>query len=287
MLLAVTMLYLLLATISDIKTREVPDWLSYAFIAFAFFVKGIHAILYQDKTFFFLGLLGFGISFGIANLMYYTKQWGGGDAKVLMGLGIVFISYPSFLLQYLSPSLKAPFFFTFVLNIFLIGAFYGIFFAFILAISHRTQTKRMFKAMLEKKSMVNVRNSILVISGILLLLSFIILKDSFSKLFLIVLVLFLFILFYLSTFVRAVEKATLYKLVPVAKLTEGDWIVNPVVINKKIIYDPRSIGVTKKQIELMKKIKVNKVLVKEGIPFIPSFFIATIISLIFGNILFI
>ena len=286
-LLVVTILYLLLATISDIKTREVPDWLSYAFIAFALFVKAVHAILFNDPKFFFFGLLGLGIAFLIANLMYYTKQWGGGDAKVLMGLGVVFISYPSFLVKYFSPSITVSFFFTFILNLFIIGAFYGILYAFLLAILNREKTKKALKFILEKKSVKKTRNTMFVIICLFLVLSFIFLEDNFSRLFLILIAFFLLVLFYLTIFIRAVEKATLYKTIPVMKLTEGDWIINPIFLKKKLIYSPKSIGVTKQQILLIKKLRIKNVLVKEGIPFIPSFLIATIISLIFGNIIFI
>jgi len=48
------------------------------------------------------------------------------------------------------------------------------------------------------------------------------------------------------------------------------------------------LGIEKKQIrkliELYKKRKVKNILIKEGIPFVPSFFAAYVITLIYGNL---
>ena len=74
------------------------------------------------------------------------------------------------------------------------------------------------------------------------------------------------------------------------QLTEGDWIVKEIKIGGKYITGPKDLGIEKKQINklisLYKKKKVNKILIKEGIPFVPSFFIAYVVTLIFGNLVF-
>lgn len=73
----------------------------------------------------------------------------------------------------------------------------------------------------------------------------------------------------------------MYRLIPVSKLTEGDWIAKNVYLNKKLITGPKDRGITKKQITLLKKSKVKQVLIREGIPFVPVFLISTLISLLF------
>ena len=286
-LLGLTLIALIFATISDIKIREVPDWLSYSLIAVALSLKAIHSLIYKEINIFLLGLLGFGIFFAIANIMYYTKQWGGGDAKLLMGLGTIFITYPKFLLDYFSPRLNIPFLLTLLINILVIGAIYGVVFAMVLAIKHKSQTKKELKALLEHEKVKGIRKILLLGSIITLAISFLIIKDSLLQIVLIAFVFFFLVLFYLTTFIKAVEKAAMYKHISVQKLTEGDWILNPIFVKKKLIYNPKSLGVTKHQIELIKKTRIKTVLVKEGIPFIPSFLIATLISLIFGNLFFI
>ena len=93
--------------------------------------------------------------------------------------------------------------------------------------------------------------------------------------------------FYLWVFVKAIEKSSMYKLVEPTKLTEGDWIVKDIFIGGKYLTGPKDLGIGKNQIkvliQLYKQKKIKKILVKEGIPFVPSFFIAFIVTLVFGN----
>lgn len=95
------------------------------------------------------------------------------------------------------------------------------------------------------------------------------------------------ITFYLWIFVKAIEKSCMYKLVEPPKLTEGDWIVKDIYVGGKYVTGPKELGISKKQIkqliEFYKKRKVKKILIKEGIPFVPSFLIAFIVTLMFGN----
>ncbi len=95
---------------------------------------------------------------------------------------------------------------------------------------------------------------------------------------------------YLIILVRTVEKVSMIKMIEPEKLTEGDWIAKEIKIQGKYITGPKDLGIEKKQINkliaLYKKKKVSKVLIKEGIPFVPSFFIAYIVTLIFGNFIF-
>ena len=75
------------------------------------------------------------------------------------------------------------------------------------------------------------------------------------------------------------------KRISLDKLTEGDWVIKDIYYKGKLIYNKNNPGVTNLDIKLFEKIKLKKVWIKEGIPFIPSFLVALIISLIFGNLL--
>ena len=68
------------------------------------------------------------------------------------------------------------------------------------------------------------------------------------------------------------------------ELTAGDWIAKVVKINGKYICGPKDLGIEPPQIKQLIKSKVKKVLVKEGIPFVPSFLISFVFTLFFGNI---
>ena len=74
------------------------------------------------------------------------------------------------------------------------------------------------------------------------------------------------------------------KYVDPEKLTEGDWIVNDVLVGGKRICGPKDLGISLEQIghliKLKHKKKIKKVLIKEGIPFIPAFFLGFIVTLI-------
>ena len=132
-LLSIGVLGVIIASITDIKSREIPDWLCYSMI---FSGLGIRTIIsLSSLTYWPLleGLIGFGIFFLVANLMYYTKQWGGGDSKLLMGLGAIFGNG----LEILHLQNAKPFTLSFFLNLFIIGALYGLALTICIAFKHR------------------------------------------------------------------------------------------------------------------------------------------------------
>jgi len=114
-------------------------------------------------------------------------------------------------------------------------------------------------------------------------------NDYMTKTALLGMALIIAISFYLWISIRAVEKISMLKYVEPMKLTEGDWIVKDIVYNGKKIVGPKDLGIEKNQIKILiglyKKGKIRKVLIKEGIPFVPSFFLAFIVTLIFGNLI--
>ena len=66
------------------------------------------------------------------------------------------------------------------------------------------------------------------------------------------------------------------------------WIKD-IIIDGKRISGPKDLGIERKQlrklIDLYKKGKIKKVLIKVGIPFVPSFLVAYLLTLFFGNLL--
>ena len=83
-----------------------------------------------------------------------------------------------------------------------------------------------------------------------------------------------------------IEDVSLYKFIQTNKLTEGDWLVNDIIKNNKIICKARNIGLTRQDILNLKKNKIKKVLIKEGIPFVPGFLFGFILTIVFGDLLF-
>jgi hypothetical protein len=96
--------------------------------------------------------------------------------------------------------------------------------------------------------------------------------------------------FYLWIYIKVIEKVAMLKYVTPSELTEGDWIAKEVKVNGKLICGPRDLGIEKEQIAKLKQFyrkgKVKKVLVKYGIPFVPSFLLALIATLLGLNPIF-
>ena len=72
------------------------------------------------------------------------------------------------------------------------------------------------------------------------------------------------------------------KNVSPSRLTEGDWLLRDVKVKGKTVKASFD-GLTKKDIAMIKA-SGKKVYVKYGIPFIPVFLIALLLTVFFGNI---
>jgi len=275
-------LCLVFASISDIRTREVPDWLNYGLILAALGIRLIFSLALHDWHPIVSGLLGFVAFFLLANLMFYTAQWGGGDSKLLMGLGAVIGLDTSFLGFATIPPLLI-----FFINVMMVGAVYGLLFSVWLAFRKQRAFLKDFRQRIGKYIL--LRRIVLAASLIMLIVALLI-TDYQLRFFISVATASVLLMFYTSLFVKSIEQCCMLRWVPPEKLTEGDWIVNDIVINKKRICGPRDLGIEKSQIKRLIALKrrglVKKVLIKEGIPFVPSFLIAYLITLFWNWLAF-
>lgn len=283
-ILAIVVVWLTFAAICDIKTKEVPDWLNYSLIILGLAIYSFKSLQINSFTPILKSLAVFGIFFVISELMYYSKQWGGGDTKLLMGLGAILPEYPSQLISVFNPNLTLPFPMILFINILLIGGIYGLVMCLALILKNTKAFHKNFKELISQVNIKRLRLIILVLSLLFIILALIIKVYSLQLAFFFLAV-FPFLFFYLYLSVKSIENISMYKILPTSKLVEGDWIAEDIKIKNKLIYSKKSLGVTKEQIELIKKHK-KKVLVKDGIAFVPSFWIGTIISILFGNIIF-
>src|SRR3989338_7715536 len=268
------LLGLVIGSYTDFKTREVPDWFSYGLIFAGVFLHGVYSAVIWSWTPLLYSLFGLGIGIGIALAMFYLGQWGGGDSKMMMALGAIIgmeFSLDSFFLS-------------FIVNVFFLGSLYGLFYGVVLAFKNRKEFKKEFSRIYHEKKNIFLRR-ILVIAAIILIIFSLFLPLSL-KIYLIVLIMVIFASYLLYIFAKSIEKCCMIKKVNHSVLTEGDWIAKDVVVRKKRICGPKDLGISLEQIEKLKKLHVKEVLVKEGIPFVPSFLIAFLFSYFFGNVLF-
>ncbi|VVB81529.1 Preflagellin peptidase [uncultured archaeon] len=275
-LIIVALFVLLMAAITDLKAFEVPDWLNYAGIAAGI---GIHLIFSLQQWNYWpisSSLIGFGIGFALACTMYYTGQWGGGDAKLLMALGALIGFEPS----------KLAFGTSFLINLAFVGGAWGLLWTSALAIKNAKTFLKKFKETRNENKYKKLRIMTLFTTGILLTASFIITNFRFE---LISLALIGYVLCYLTIFIKSTELSSMHKWVTPDKLTEGDWLVEPVKYGKEKLMPPK-LGLEKEHLALLQKLyaqkKIDKVLVKYGVPFAPAFLIAFIATLLFNNIIF-
>ena len=279
-LFSVTLLGLVIGTITDLKTREVPDWLNYGLIFIGLGLNLLFSVIYWNYWFFVNSVVGFLIFLIIAMIMFYAGQWGGGDSKMLMGLGALIgfdVRFTNF-----------PFMIGFFINILLVGAAYGLLWSLVLMFRNWKRFLKEFRktSLSVKTSM--IKKGIFAFALLMIVLFFFNIDNIWGYMFLALLLMGLST-FYLWIFVKAIEKVCMVKYVSPDRLTEGDWIVKAIKYKGKYICGPKDLGIEKKQIRELMKLsrlgKIKRILIKEGIPFVPSFLIAYVVSLVFGNVL--
>ncbi|MBN2111811.1 prepilin peptidase [Candidatus Woesearchaeota archaeon] len=275
-LISLVFLILAVGTVTDFKTREVPDWVNYSAIFAGLGIRLAYSVSTFEWSYIIEGVLGFAVFLALALMMFYLGQWGGGDSKMLMGIGALIG------LQFRPDHLFVAFF----VNMLIAGAVYGILWGIILAVKHKSKFVPFVRKTVRTKGYKLAKKVLFVMVALLLISSFLV--DVYTAIFLVTSALVLFIMFYSWLLLTAVEKTSLVKFVPVEKLTEGDWIVKDVVVEGKRITGPKDLGISREQIKKLLKLrqegKIRQVLVKEGMPFVPVFFIAMIISVIWGNL---
>ena len=267
----IAFIVLVYAAISDIKTREVPDWLSYTTITTGFTLNLIFSVYFLNYTYILDSLLGFGVAFSIACLMFYSGQWGGGDSKLLMGLGAL-IGLPIAFEFTTLPIL--------IINIFIVGSFYGLVWSVVIGLANLKKIIPFMKKHLAAKKAQSARNMLFVFV-IVSFLIFAVLNSQLS-LFVLLLSVISYSIFYIWLFVLGIEKCVMQVYISPKKLTEGDWIAEDVMVKGQYICGPKDLGIEQDQINLLIQNGVKKVLVKNGIPFIPGFLLAFIVTLAAG-----
>ncbi|MEM5830385.1 MAG: hypothetical protein QXL82_02660 [Candidatus Aenigmatarchaeota archaeon] len=240
------------ASIDDIKTTEIRDFDVYFFVSMLIFLNILQFFYYKDLNI----LINFAISaliFGsIGFLLYFTGQWGMGDSYLLFSFG---------LLNLFDNILE-------IMNWVLVTFIFGIYFIFIYSF--------IFIFVSKKIEEMKIIESISMFLGLMLLIFsilFAISKEIIAALFLILMFLYVSIPF------LNFAKNSLIKKVKVSELKEGD-----VLLEFKVWR-----GITKKEIEELKRKKIKYVYVKEGVRYAPTFLFVLIVFIfekIFGITIF-
>lgn len=259
-------IFLIVASIFDLRTREIPDTLSYIFIIGALLMSLIYS-LFTTVNFFLYSLLSALIVFGAGYLFYRLKQIGGGDVKLFTGVAVLLGNFTLF-------GFSAVLVFFFLLLF--IGGIYTLIWAAVLFFRERNKGWQKFIEVLHGRK--RIRIILLVVSIILLVFA---LLFPPIRLLLCILVILLYVTFYLACFLKVVETLHFLKDIPLKELTEGDWLAKDVVVHGKTLCSKKKACVTEKDIAILKKAKVEKVWIKVGIPFVPAIAVTAIVCFIF------
>lgn len=259
----IALIWIGIASIQDIRKTIIPNWLSFSLIAFGLVYKLFYSISSGEMIFFIYGVIGFALFFVLSYLFYYSKIFGGGDAKLLMGVGAILPYDNLFELIYLGA--------VFIFLLFFIGGVWGLIYGVGIAIKR----KKVFELEVRR----NIREKKWrIISVILFGIVFGLLGGSLWF-WLISFCFFVFVGFMLI-YVYALDKCLVVEKNP-KELIEGDWLEKEIRVRGKVI--KKSVhGLSIEEIEFLKKAKKNAV-IKEGIPFVPAFFIALAVTLFFSS----
>ena len=277
------MIMLIISSITDIRTREVPDFMNFIFISLGLGYHLFESLIYWTWLPIAESVLGLLVFLGLAYAMFYTGQWGGGDSKLLMGFGAVLgiplaIPITNTFSYWLS---NPPFIIVFVIMTFLVGAIYGLVWVLFHIIKNKKKTFKRMGELLKEKQSVFAKKIVLVIS-ILLFIGIIVFPAFQLKVFFALCAILIWSSLYLSVLIKAVEEICMTKKIPISKLTVGDWVVDEVNVNGERICGPDDLGIEKEQIEELKILsgmgKLKKITIREGIPFVPSFLMGFILT---------
>jgi Flp pilus assembly protein protease CpaA len=266
-LLVLALIWIIFATIQDLRKREIANWLNFSLIIFALGFRFFYSLFSLGEfNFFYQGLLGLGVFFILHNLLYYGKFFAGGDAKLFFALGAILPINDTFIVNL---KLFLIFFFIFIF----VAAVYSLLASLGISLKNFKKFRKEFSKQLKKH-----KDKIYPV--LFLGLAFMIfgLTDSVF-LFLGILI---FGLPYLYLYAKSVDESCMIKSVKVSELTEGDWLYKDVKVSRGKIVKANWNGLTKEDIKLIKK-KHKTIKIRYGIPFSPVFLISLILFILFKN----
>jgi Flp pilus assembly protein protease CpaA len=265
------------ASYFDIKTGEIPDKFTVGLVVVALALRAAFSLELSDFNYLLDGLIVGGIFFGFGAALFYTGGWGGGDAKLIAGIGASIGGFmgPSIVD---SSFLYFPAFFGFFVALSIVAIPYSLLYAIVLSL----RSPKVF-SLTKQKLAASWLLLALAVAGSTTL--FILIKPWS------VLMVFAIVsppLFYLLIlFTRSVEEVAMQKEIALKDLREGDMLAEDLVINGKKLASKRDMdGVSKEALKKIKSAKgaPKKVRIKWGIRFAPAFPLALLVSPIWGGL---
>ena len=246
---------IIVASLQDLKRREVDNWLNLFLLVAGFIFIFYKAIFESNIEIIFQAGFALVVMFMFFNLFYYGRIFAGGDAKLLIAMTVFFIG-ASFSVTLINIGI-------FLLFLMLSGSIYGLIYSFVLYFKDMKKVNEEIGRIVRDK-WVGVKRWVIGVGVFLGVLGF------FNWIFFLLGILGIAFLF-LFLFAKALENVSMVRDISGKELREGDWLVDDVTVGGKVIKADWD-GLSLENIELLKKRK--KVKIKSGLPFVPAFLIA-------------
>jgi len=266
------------ASYFDLKTGEIPDKFTVGLVVVALVMRAVLSGFLGDFMYLVDGAIVGAIFFAFGALLFYTGGWGGGDAKLIAGVGasVGGLLAPSII----DSSLRMfPDFMGFFMAFALVSIPYSIGYALILSF----RSPQVFSLCWHRIKTNWLILSLAVIASISLIIVF-----HPYKFILLFTLLSPPIFYLLLIFVKSVEELAMRKKISLSELKEGDMVAEDLVISGRKFASKRDMdGISK---EALKKILSSKkaprtVIIKWGIRFAPAFPLALIVAPFWSQII--
>jgi len=252
---------LIIATIQDLKRREVDNWLNFGLLAFGLVFIVFMSIFNLDYWYLVNGVGIILVAFVFHYLFYFGHVFAGGDAKLLLAMSPFFASstFVHSLFQLV----------VFVFLMFLCGGIYGLLYSAVLYFKSFKESNVRIKKQLVRLKFVwfLVLGVVLMVLGYFVFLSFVV-------------GIFVILFPLLLAFARGLEEVVMIRTISGKSLREGDWLVEDVRVGRKVVKATFD-GVSKEEMEILKNQK--RVKIKDGLPFVPSFLFGFIVYILYSD----
>lgn len=249
---------ILVAGLQDLRRREVDNWLNLFLLVSGFIFIFYKAIFEGDASIIFQSGFALVIMFSVMNVFYYGRVFAGGDAKLLVAMTVFFIGV-NFNITLVNMGI-------FLFFLMFSGSIYGLVYSFVLYYKNKEKVNKEIR-----KGFDNLWVRYAIIIGVVLF------ALSYIEWFFLMFSVFFLVFPVLYVFAKGLENVSMVKEISGKELREGDWLVDDIKVKGKTINADWD-GLSLEDIELLRKKK--KVKIKEGLPFVPAFFIAFLIYIL-------
>jgi len=280
----VSLVILLLAAKVDWRTGEVPENLSMGLLGFVVFIALAHSVAAWDYNILLRSLFWGFMAFAVSYTIYYLGHWGGGDVKLLAGIGclIGYLDSTGFVwpnggfFGYAVPPLA-----TYAVNMALLSTPFVVVYTAALGVRHPA----VFKVYL-----MNLRGRSVFFALVLaFLLSPVVLYLGLYSLSLV----YAFVpgMLLLSVYVKTVEDSIMTRTIRVSELRDWDILAEDVVADGVTVAQKGNIeGVTPDEVNKIRELsqagKIPEAIkTKKGVEFVPVLFLSLPVTLYIGNVL--